>query len=236
MSREVTIFIIMHIDIITLFPDYFEVPLNTSIIGRAVKSGLVTFGFHNLRDSATDNHGTVDDTPYGGGPGMVLKVDILKDALDKVIAAGLAEQMPYVILLTPAQKSLTQAVSHELAAKPWIIFICGHYEGFDARILDYVDCELSVGPYVLSGGEPAALVAVDSIVRLLPGATGDATSPHEESFSLTDESGNQLLEYPQYTRPEEFNGNRVPDVLLSGHHAEIAKWRLEQAKKRTQDS
>jgi tRNA (guanine37-N1)-methyltransferase len=223
----------MRIDLITLFPDYFEVPLATSIIGRAVKNSLVTFSLYNLRHSATDNHGTVDATPYGGGPGMVLKVDVMKRALDAVKAAGPKDTEPFVILLTPQGKTLAQAISQELTQKPWLIFICGHYEGFDERIRDYVDLQLSIGPFVLSGGEPAALVAIDSIVRLLPGATGHSDSPLEESFSLTDDEGNPLIEYPHYTRPEEFEGKRVPDILLSGNHAEIAKWRLDQAKKRT---
>ncbi len=224
----------MRIDIITLFPEYFEVPLATSIIGRAQKNGLVEFVIHNLRDSAFDTHGTVDDTPYGGGPGMVLKVDVMKRSLDSVIAQGPDNQKPFIILLTPQGNTLVQTISQDLCAKPWLIFICGHYEGFDERIRSYVNLELSIGAYVLSGGEPAALVAIDSVVRLLPGATGDETSTHEESFSLNDETGNPLLEYPHYTRPEEFDGKRVPDVLLSGHHAEINKWRLEEAKKRTQ--
>lgn len=225
----------MRIDIITLFPDFFEQPLGLSILGRAEKSGIVHYHVHQLRDSALDKHGTVDDTPYGGGPGMVLKVDVLKRALDEVISQGPTDQKPHTILLTPPGEQLTQSLSQSLAQKPWLIFICGHYEGFDERIRHYIDQELCIGPYVLSGGEPAALVAIDSIVRLVPGATGHAESVVEESFSLTDESGNLLLEYPQYTRPEEFDGHRVPDILLSGNHAKIAEWRHEQAKQRTQE-
>lgn len=225
----------MRIDIITLFPDFFEIPLKQSILGRATKQGLVDFYIHNLRDSAFDTHGTVDDTPYGGGPGMVLKVDVMKAELDQVITAGPTDQKPYVILLTPQGDMLKQAISQDLSSKPWLIIICGHYEGFDERIRDYADLQLSIGPYVLTGGEPAALVVIDSVARLIPGVTGHEDSPLEESFSLTDEAGNLLLEYPHYTRPEEFDGKRVPDILLSGHHGEIAKWRLEQAKKRTQE-
>lgn len=223
----------MHIDIITLFPDYFEVPLKTSIIGRAQQKELVTITCHNLRDFADDSYGTVDDTPYGGGPGMVLKVDVIKRAIDAV-ATQQPEQEPYTVLLTPQGQTLNQAVSHDLSKKNWLILICGHYEGFDERIRDYVDHQLSIGPYVLSGGEPAALVVTDSIVRLISGVTGHAESTVEESFSLTDESGVPLLEYPHYTRPEIFDGKKVPDILLSGNHAAIAKWRLEEAKKRTQ--
>ncbi len=224
----------VRIDIITLFPDFFAVPLATSILGRAAKNSLVTYQCHNLRDSAPDAHGTVDDTPYGGGPGMVLKVDVMKRALDIVISQGPAGQKPFIILLTPQGELLTQSTSRTLTDKPWLIFICGHYEGFDERIRDYADLQLSIGPYVLSGGEPAALVTIDSIVRLIPGVTGHADSTVEESFSLTDEQGNLLLEYPHYTRPEEFEGKRVPDVLTSGNHAEIAQWRLQEAKKRTE--
>lgn len=238
----------MRIDIITLFPSFFEVPLATSILGRAQKNAKAEYFLHNLRDFATDSYGTVDDTPYGGGPGMVLKVDVVKRALDHVIeqdpSSGISQttasdkpkQKPYTILLTPQGKTLKQSVSQELSQKPWLIFICGHYEGFDERIRDYVDMQLSVGDYVLSGGEPAALVAIDSIVRLIPGVTGHSESTLEESFSLQDESGNLLLEYPHYTRPEEFEGKRVPDILLSGHHAQIHAWRLDQAKKRTQNN
>ena len=226
----------MRIDIITLFPDYFEVPLATSIIGRAQKNNFVDIHTHQLRDFASDSHGTIDDTPYGGGPGMVLKVDVLKRAFDSVQSLGPTDLKPYVILLTPQGITLNQTTSGNLSNKEWLIFICGHYEGFDERIRDYVDLQLSIGPYVLSGGEPAALVAIDSIVRLIPGVTGHLESTHEESFSLTDETGKPLIEYPHYTRPEEFDGKKVPEILLSGNHAAIKSWRLEQAKKRTRDN
>jgi tRNA (guanine37-N1)-methyltransferase len=221
----------MRIDILSLFPEYFDVPLQTSIIGRAQKNNLVSFNFHNLRDWATDTHGTVDDTPYGGGPGMVIKVDIVKRALDAI--TRLDSGTPYVILLTPRGDRLSQSLSQNLAEHSWIILLCGHYEGFDERVNYYIDQEVSVGDYVLSGGEPAALVLIDSIVRLLPGVTGDPSSPHEESHSMTDETGQPLLEYPHYTRPEVFEGHRVPDILLSGNHQAIARWRLDQAKEKT---
>ncbi len=223
----------MRIDVITLFPEYFSIPLASSIIGRAAQTGAVHFFVHNLRDSATNKHGTVDDTPYGGGPGMVLKVDIMKQAIDSVKHQGPQDEQPHIILLTPQGEQLVQLKSRDFSTYPWLIVICGHYEGFDERIRDYVNSQISVGPYVLSGGEPAALVVIDSIVRLLPGATGHADSTIEESFSLTDEAGNPLLEYPHYTRPEEFDNKKVPEILLSGNHAAITKWRLEQAKKRT---
>lgn len=222
----------MRIDILTLFPDYFDQTLRSSILGRAQTSGAVEFFIHNLRDWAIDSHSTVDDTPYGGGPGMVLKVDVMKRAIDEITTR--TEQKPYVILLTPQGKQLTQQLCHTLATHERILLICGHYEGFDERIRDYVDAQISIGPYVLTGGEPAALAVIDSVTRLLPGTTGHADSTAEESHSLTDETGKTLLEYPHYTRPEEFDGKKVPNILLSGHHAEIAKWRLDQAKKRTQ--
>jgi tRNA (guanine37-N1)-methyltransferase len=225
----------MRIDILTLFPEYFEVPIITSIIGRAQKSNLVKIRTHQLRDYATDRYGTVDDTPYGGGPGMVLKVDVVKRALDAIQASHHDNEKPLTILLTPQGDSLTQQMARSLSNHERIILICGHYEGFDERIRDYADLHISIGPYVLSGGEPAALVVVDSIVRLLPGATGHAESTHEESFSLLDESGSPLIEYPHYTRPEEFDSKKVPDILLSGNHAAIHAWRLEQAKKRTEN-
>lgn len=223
----------MRIDILTLFPDYFDQTLRSSILGRAQTSGTIEFFIHNLRDWAFDNHGTVDDTPYGGGPGMVLKVDVMKQAIDDI--SDKTKQKPYIILLTPQGKRLDQPICRELARNQRILLICGHYEGFDERIRDYVDAQISIGDYVLTGGEPAALVVIDSVVRLLPGVTGHADSTTEESHSLSDETGKPLLEYPHYTRPEEFDGKRVPDVLLSGHHAEIKKWRLDQAKKRTED-
>lgn len=224
----------MRIDIITLFPQFFDAPLEASIIGRARAKGIVEVNTFDMRQVATDKHGSVDDTPYGGGPGMVLRVDILKKALDSVIAAGPSFEKPFVILMTPQGKTYNQTTARTLSEKPWIILICGHYEGFDERFRQYVDSQISIGDYVLSGGEPAALVVADSLIRLLPGALGGDNSAHEESFELKDEQGEPLIEYPHYTRPEEFDGQKVPDILLSGNHAQIEKWRLEQAKLRTQ--
>lgn len=221
----------MRIDILTLFPDYFAQTLTSSILGRAQTSGAVQFVIHNLRDWANDPHGTVDDTPYGGGAGMVLKVDVMKRAIDDITSK--TEEKPYIVLLTPQGQPLSQPTCHVLSGHSRILIICGHYEGFDERIRDYVDAQISIGPYVLTGGEPAALVVIDSVVRLLPGVTGNDRSTKEESHSLTDELGNPLLEYPHYTRPEEFDGKKVPEILLSGHHAHISAWRLEEAKKRT---
>ena len=225
----------MRLDIITLFPDYFSIPLQTSMLGRAVKNDVAQYHIHDLRTSASDHYGTVDDTPYGGGPGMVLKVDVVKRAINAILKQGGSEHKPYIILLTPQGAPLTQEISRTLTEHSWLVLICGHYEGFDERIRSYVHGEISIGPYVLSGGEAAALVVIDSIVRLLPGVTGHPDSPAEESFSLIDENGKPLLEYPQYTRPEEFDGQRVPDILLSGDHAKIQKWRMERAKQRTED-
>lgn len=223
----------MRIDILTLFPEYFDQTLRTSILGRAQTSSTVEFFVHNLRDWALDTHGTVDDTPYGGGPGMVLKVDVMKRALDDITTKS--ERKPYTVLLTPQGKRLEQSVCRALAVHERILLICGHYEGYDERIRDYVDAQISIGDYVLTGGEPAALVVIDAVVRLLPGVTGHQNSTLEESHSLTDESGQILLEYPQYTRPEEFEGKKVPNVLLSGNHQTIKNWRLNEAKKRTFD-
>lgn len=212
----------MKITILTLFPDSFEGFLCSSIIGRARKSGAVEIETVNLRDFAPDTRGTVDDTPYGGGVGMVLKVDVVARALD-----ALKKENPTAILLTPQGQVLNQNLARQLTQKEHLILICGHYEGFDERIRSLVDMEVSIGDYILTGGEIAAAVITDAVARLLPGVLGKDESSTDESFS------NGLLEYPQYTRPEEWNGMKVPEILLSGHHAEIAQWRAEQSRKRT---
>jgi tRNA (guanine37-N1)-methyltransferase len=213
----------MLIDILTLFPGMFDGPFRESIVKRAIERGLVTIRIHNIRDWATDRHRTVDDYPYGGGAGMVLKPDVLIAAIEAVRGED-----GYVILLTPQGRLFTQQVARELAQKPHLVLVCGHYEGVDERVrLLAVDDEISIGDYVLTGGELAAMVVVDATVRLLPGVLGDEASIREESHS----SG--LLEYPHYTRPPEFRGLRVPDVLLSGHHAQIARWRRREALRRT---
>ena len=214
----------MKIDIITLFPDFFENLRSHSIIGRAIGSGKITVVTHNLRKWATDKYGSVDDHPYGGGAGMVLRFDILLRALrDIEQETGKGTK----ILLTPQGEVYKQKVARSLAKHDHLILICGHYEGFDERIRNYVDMEISVGDYVLTGGEIPAMLVVDSVARLLPGVLGDDESSEKESFE------NNLLEYPQYTRPEEYEGVKVPTILLSGNHAEIDKWRSEQATKRT---
>ncbi|UCE58950.1 MAG: tRNA (guanosine(37)-N1)-methyltransferase TrmD [Phycisphaerales bacterium] len=216
----------MWIDVLTLFPEVFESYLATSIVGRAVAEGRVTIRCTNFRDFAKDKHRSVDDRPFGGGPGMVLMCGPVFDALESVEAQR--KEKPQRILLTPQGARLTQRVVAELAQEPALLLVCGHYEGFDERIRIRINArEISVGDYVLSGGEPAAMVLVDAVVRLLPGALGDEASADNDSFA------DGVLEYPQYTRPREFRGMRVPEVLLSGNHAEIAAWREEQARQRT---
>lgn len=219
----------MRIDIITLFPEMFTGPLTESIIKRAVANELLTIKLHQLRDFALDKHGTVDDSPYGGGAGMVLKVDVMERAIQNVILQGPADQKPYIALMTPQGRVFKQSVARELAVMPWLILICGHYEGFDERIRSLVDDEISIGDFVLTGGELPAMVITDAVARLISGVLGKEASHQEESH----EDG--LLEYPHYTRPEEYNGRKVPAELLSGNHALIAKWRQEQAVKRTQE-
>jgi len=216
----------IRIDILTLFRELFDGFLATSIVGRAIQRGLVDVRCTNIRDFAPDRYGKVDDAPFGGGPGMVLMCQPIFDAVEHVRKA---DAMPgKVVLLTPQGRRMDQALVKELAAEPRLILLAGHYEGFDERIrAGLADMEVSLGDFVLSGGEIAAMALVDAIVRLTPGALGKDESSHEESFSMG------LLEYPQYTRPREFRGLTVPDVLLSGNHADIRRWRLEQAKLRT---
>lgn len=216
----------MRIDVLTLFPEVFEPFLQASIVGRAVERGLVTVKCTNIRDFAGGKHKSVDDRPFGGGPGMVLMCQPVFDAVASIECG--AELVPLRVLLSPQGERLTQRTVVELAERPWIVLICGHYEGFDERIREGLSArEVSIGDYVLSGGEPAAMVLIDAMVRLLPGALGDESSPADESFSAG------LLEYPQYTRPREFRGMVVPEILLSGDHARIAEWRREQSELRT---
>jgi len=220
----------VRIDILTLFPGMFVGPFQESIIKRAIARGLVSINIHNIRDYATDKHRTTDDYPFGGGPGMVMKPEPIFACAEAVLAqaraAGLTAQ-PRIILMDPAGRLFHQTVAQELSREAHLILICGHYEGVDERVRQHlVTDEISIGDYILTGGELPAMVVVDAVVRLLPGVLApDALC--EESIS----SG--LLEYPQYTRPAEFRGWRVPDILLSGHHALIARWRREQALLRT---
>ena len=216
----------MHIDVLTLFPELFEPFLASSIVGRAAGAGIVSVGCVNFRDFARDRHRSVDDRPYGGGPGMVLMCGPVFDALEHVEAQRDGE--PVRVLLTPQGERLKQSIVMKLASKPWVIILCGHYEGFDERIRTGIRVrEISIGDFVLSGGEPAAMVLIDALVRLLPGALGDDQSAANDSFA------DGLLEYPQYTRPRAFGAMEVPEVLLSGDHGKIAAWRREQAIKRT---
>ena len=215
----------MKIDVLTLFPAMFAGPLDESIVKRARNAGLLDLTIHHLRDYTHDRHKTVDDKPFGGGPGMLLKPEPIFEAVER-----LAGEATRVILLTPAGRRFDQGVARDLAACGHLLLICGSYEGFDERIREALaDDELSIGDYVLTNGALPAMVIIDTVTRLLPGALGDDDSSRDESFSQ------ELLEYPHYTRPAEFRGMKVPDVLLSGNHAEIAKWRLEQSKLRTKE-
>lgn len=215
----------MKIVILTLFPKMFEGFLEESIIGRARKEKIIDIDIVDIRKWGIGKHKQVDDTPYGGGVGMVLRVDVVIRAIEET-KAGLRN--PKIILMTPQGEKYNQKWARKFSdQKNDLIFVCGHYEGFDERIREYADAEISIGDYVLTGGEIAAAAIVDSIVRLLPGALGKEESHQNESFE------NITLEHPHYTRPEEFEGMKVPDVLLSGHHAEISKWRREEAIKRT---
>ncbi len=214
----------MHIDILTLFPEMFQGPFSTGIMKRAVEHGLVSIGIHNIRDYSHDKHATVDDYPYGGGAGMVLKPEPIFEAVE---AIGAQMETP-VILLTPQGRLFSQPVADELAKFERIVLICGRYEGVDERVCEHLATDrLSIGDYVLSGGEPAAVVVVDAVVRLLPGVVGSPASLVEDSHARG------LLEYPQYTRPAVYREWAVPEVLLSGNHARIARWRREQAILRT---
>lgn len=216
----------MKIDIITLFPDMFKGPFDMSMLWKAQDKKLVEINIHDLRQYGLGPRRQVDDIPYGGGPGMVLKPEPIFAAIE---AAKQSNPKAKVVFLTPGGQQFKQHIAQEFSKLSGLILVCGHYEGFDERVMSLADYQISVGDYVLTGGELPAMVVVDSVVRLIPGVLGDERSPEDESFS------NGLLEYPQYTRPEEFNGQKVPEVLLSGHHAEIDKWRHEQSVERTKD-
>ena len=217
----------MKIDVLTLFPAMFAGPLDESIIKRAREDKLLDLKIHNLRDWTHDRHKTVDDRPFGGGPGMLLKVEPLFEAIE-----SLQREKTKVILLSPSGRKFDQSIARELAQQEDLLLVCGSYEGFDERVREALaDDELSIGDYVLTNGALPAMVVIDTVARLLPGVLGDDESSHDESFSHPAFAG---LEYPQYTRPAEFRGMKVPEVLLSGNHAEIEKWRREQAKLRTE--
>jgi tRNA (guanine37-N1)-methyltransferase len=219
----------VRIDVLTLFPEMFAPILGTSIPKRAAEKGLVSYHLTNLRDFATDAHKSVDDKPFGGGPGMVMICPVVFDAVEEI--EKLDQTPARRILLTPAGLKFNQKIAEELALCPRLLLIAGHYEGFDERIsLGLNPLELSVGDFILSGGELAAMVVIDAVVRLLPGALGAEDGASDESFS---ESSNGLLEHPQFTRPRKFRDMEVPPVLLSGDHKAIAKWRQEQRQERT---
>jgi tRNA (guanine37-N1)-methyltransferase len=221
----------LHFDIVTIFPGVFAGVVGESILGRARKAGLFDVHTTDLRDFTRDRHRSVDDRPYGGGPGMLLKPEPVFEAVESVLALGRApESETRKIVLTPQGEPLKQETLRRLARASWIVLLCGHYEGFDERIFEGLDVEqISIGDYVLSGGEIPALAILDGVVRLLPGALGHPESVHHESFE------GATLDYPQYTRPPEFRGLRVPDVLLSGNHEAIASWRRDQASRKTQE-
>jgi tRNA (guanine37-N1)-methyltransferase len=214
----------MQFHVLTIFPEMFVSPLDASLLKKAQEKGILTCHVHNLRDYATGRHRVVDDTPYGGGQGMVMKPEPVVAALEGVCQAL---PSPWRIFLSPQGRPLTQAKVAELARREALVLLCGRYEGIDERILHFIDEEISIGDYILSGGEMAALVVIDAVARLIPGVVGCQASVEDESFS------HGLLEYPHYTRPEDFRGLLVPDVLLSGNHAAIEKWRRQQSLLRT---
>lgn len=219
----------MRIDVVTIFPEALTPFLRAALLGKATEGGLVDIRVHDLRDHTSDRHRKVDDEPYGGGPGMVMSPEPLFRAVE-AIAPERKQDDPRVILLSPQGRKLTQAVVRELATLRWLVILCGRYEGVDERVARHLaDEELSVGDYVLAGGEAAALVVVDAVTRVVPGVVGDPASVQRESF----EDG--LLDHPHYTRPADFRGLGVPDVLLSGDHAAVERWRREEAERRTRE-
>jgi tRNA (guanine37-N1)-methyltransferase len=224
----------MRLDVVTIFPEYLR-PLDLSLIGRARQEGLIDLEVHDLRDFAHDRHRTVDDTPYGGGAGMVMRPEPWGEALEHVVASGSSVEhgeLPHLLVPGPGGVPFTQALARDLALEPWLAFACGRYEGIDERVIDHAESLMpvtvvSLGDYVLGGGEVAVLVMVEAITRLLPGVIGNAQSLVEESH----EDG--LLEYPVFTKPPQWRGHGVPEVLLSGHHGQIARWRRDERLRRT---
>jgi tRNA (guanine37-N1)-methyltransferase len=221
------------VDVVTIFPEYLA-PLRESLLGKAIERGQVLLGVHDLRTWTSDPHRTVDDTPYGGGPGMVMLPEPWGRALDAIAPADGPSQ-PRLVVPSPAGRQFSQAVAEELAGQPWLLFACGRYEGIDARVLDYagrrmVVDEISLGDYVLCGGEAAVLVIMEAVARLIPGVLGNALSAHDDSFSP---AVGGLLEAPAYTKPALWRGLPVPEVLLSGHHGKIEQWRRQRSTERT---
>lgn len=216
--------------IVTLFPELFEAFLRTSFIGRAIVQDRLSVHLEWLRQHGLGKHRSVDDTPYGGGSGMVMRVDCVVSAIEAAERSALAGERMHRVLLTPQGRPMHQRVAHELAERGSLLVVCGRYEGFDERIRAFVDEELSLGDFVMTGGEVAAMAVLESVVRLLPGVLGNEASIEQESFS---EAQGGLLEYPQYTRPAEFRSRTIPDVLRSGDHGRIAEWRRQQSEERT---
>ncbi len=227
----------MRIDVVTIFPDYFT-PLNLSLLGKAMAAGLIEIHIHDLRTFTHDRHNTVDDTPYGGGPGMVMSPVPWGEALDEIAASGQGRQ-PVLVVPTPSGAVFNQHAAQAWTTDPWLVFACGRYEGVDARVAaHYANSsewagvrEVSIGDYVVAGGEAATLVMVEAVVRLLPGVVGNEASVIDDSFAAG--SMENLVEGPVFTKPQEWRGLAVPEVLLSGHHGQIATWRAEQARQRT---
>ncbi len=217
----------MRVNVVTLFPELFEEFSRTSLVGRAVSAGLLELNTEPLRQHGVGKHLNVDDTPYGGGSGMVLRVDCVVSAIE---SARQTTPKAHVVLLSPQGQRFRQSTAQRWAALDALVLVCGRYEGFDERVRQFVDEEASLGDFVLTGGEVAAMAMIEATVRLRPGVLGNEESPHEESFSPAQEGG---LEYPQYTRPAEYRGLGVPELLKSGDHGKIAQWRREQARDRT---
>jgi tRNA (guanine37-N1)-methyltransferase len=216
----------VRIDLLTIFPGIFEGPLRESLLGKAIAAGLIDVRVSDIRDATTDRHRQVDDEPFGGGPGMVMKPEPVFNAVE-----SLGEGKKRLILLSPAGRRLDQALARELAAEPWLVLICGRYEGVDERVAEGLPAEeVSIGDYVLSGGEVPALVVLEAVARLVPGVVGKGESLERESFE------DRMLDHPHYTRPQEFRGMRVPDVLVSGDHAAIEAWRRRAAEEKTRSN
>jgi tRNA (guanine37-N1)-methyltransferase len=231
----------LRIDIVTIFPEYFGSPLGVSLIGKAAARGDIEFRVHDLRRWAADVHHTVDDVPFGGGPGMVMKPDVWGDALDEIAPAGEAAGPVRLVVPTPSGRAFSQDLAARYAAEPRLVFACGRYEGIDGRVVDAMRArmpvdEVSIGDYVLAGGEAAALVMIEAVARLLPGVLGNACSAGDDSFGGEGDPASAmrgLLEGPVYTRPRAWREREVPEVLLSGNHAAIARWRRDMALRRT---
>lgn len=213
----------MRIDILTLFPEMFDGVLSASMLGRAQANGLIDIRVHNIRDYTDNKHKKADDYPFGGGAGLVMMAQPIYDCMDAVLEGESARR----ILMTPRGRTLNQKIAKELSGEERLVLLCGHYEGVDERVMEIIDDEISVGDYVLTGGELPAMIVVDCVSRLIPGVLGSEDSAADESFS------EDLLEYPQYTRPASFRGMDVPEILLNGHHAKIQAWRKEQARLKT---